>query len=475
MKTARTMLFERSKNLRETAGPKEIELSTLESRIQIIDERTQTLKRTISKRSDQRKKAFADYRKALGELSKIGAVSKEDEERALAKARAPLMEQKLQEIFSGAGREILRGMTDRALSQCLVEKEERINKRMLYGALESQASIIRNILETGKCLCGTSIGRTGMGRERIKALLHRLEARRDELKELGKEPIWTSDQVLEGVRMCLASPSFDRKRYLSSIKDLEHNQWTLRKSLKKDKSGRIDDLISNVREYERISVLLDRDKDELANLVHERKNSDRKFRKIENELVKLWGVEEGSKGFSDRMDIMDKSIDDLSSLMTRLMDNMREGIEKRANATMRKLDPKGKFGKIRIHQSSYRLGREMNNIGGMKILPMAYLSAGERELMALSVLSSIPGISEGILMLDSPFPYIDSTRRSRIIERLPKISKRVFISLPEGTLTDEEIAKMDEIWSRKGSSLRRYRLEFRKGGSVMIDMRGGRQ
>lgn len=474
MDEARSLLIERSRNLRETVGPKEKELKKLENELDLINENCIVKKDRISDLTNKRKNALGEYRKALSELSRMGAVTKEEEQRAMAKARAPVIMEKLQKMLSSADVEILRSMADRALSQCLKEKDERITKRMMYGALESQASIIRNIAETGKCLCGTSIGRTGMGRENIKALLIRLEARRDELEELGKESIWTSDQVLEGVRRCLALPRFDRGQYLDTIKDLEDMDRTLQSRGMEVDNDMINDLISNVREYERITVLVDREKDEMARLNEEKKAKETSIKNIQNEIVELWGIKEGSKGMADRLKLIICAIDDLNSTIKDMMNKMREGIEKRSNETMMKLDPKSKFGKIRIHPLTYRLGREIEKKEGMSTLPMAYLSAGERELMALSVLSSIPGISEGMLMLDSPFPYIDSSRRSRIIERLPLISKKVFISLPYGTLTDEEIEQARKIWSKRGSSLRQYSLEMRKGGSIMIE-RGGEQ
>ncbi|MGA1873550.1 MAG: AAA family ATPase [Thermoplasmatota archaeon] len=472
---AREGLFELSRELRKTTGPLETELSSLTTEATKLEERIGRTRGRIEELSVERKEHMRSYKKLLKDLSDRGSLSDSEREEAVSRARLPVIEEQVSNMLDGAGREVLRSLCERALASGLEEREERLRSRMMKGAIESQISIVRNISEKGKCLCGASIGRSGMGRKRISSLLSRLEERSNELSHNLTEPIWTSDQVLEGARRCLSSMGFSRKDYLERIEDLERASGTLMDTVRKGsrEKDRLDELVSRVREMERSSTLLEREKGDLRNLMTKLKELRARKRVVERELSRVWGVQGGETGYVERIEALDRTISRLERDSGERMGRMRMGIEKRANEILSRLDPGGRLGELRIHERTYRIGRIIGEGEKERVVPMAYLSAGERELAALSVLSSIPGISGGMLLLDSPFPYIDRERKERILEGLPDISDRVLISLPEGTLSNSEVERSRTIWEERGGRLGHYRLEMTDKGSIIRECGGG--
>ncbi|MGA1792886.1 MAG: AAA family ATPase [Thermoplasmatota archaeon] len=466
---AREALFELARERRKVVAPLESELRSLVSELSVIEKGQKDAKKRVETLSKDRNRARSAYQKRVAELSKGGLLPREEEEAASARARVPVLSERLSEMLGSAGRELLRKMAEDALAAGLREKNERTERKMMVGAFEAQISIVRNVLATGRCMCGTEVGKTGMGRERIKALLSRLEERKREISRDLADPIWTSDQVLEGVRRCLAAPGFSRKDYIDRIGELEEaNHAVIRKSYRvEDRQEVLEELVSLVREMERSATLLERERKDLRRFSDRRKELISGQRRTERKLAAAWGVEDGESGFRDRLEALDMTIEGLEEEIEKRMESMREEIENRSNSILSRLDQGGKLGGLRIHGTTYRIGRTFSDEGGERVLPMAYLSAGERELAALAVLSSIPGISGGILVLDSPFPYIDSGRRESIIEGLPEISRRVLISLPEGTMSRGELKRSKEAWDRKGLGFRHYRLKMGKNGSML--------
>ena len=104
---------------------------------------------------------------------------------------------------------------------------------------------------------------------------------------------------------------------------------------------------------------------------------------------------------------------------------------------------------------------------------MAYMSAGEREVMALSILTAFPILTGGSLILDSPFPHLDSSKRQKLLKHLPEISKRVYLSLPEGSLTPGEEKELLGRFASNNGKVKRYRLIRRDKGTTLEMMEGG--
>ncbi|MBN1539529.1 MAG: AAA family ATPase [Candidatus Thermoplasmatota archaeon] len=467
--SARKVLFERLSKLDEVSAPKERELASLQSRSADIDKSIEKVRSRILSIANEKKRAFTLYRRKLRELSGRGDINEAFGEVAAARARLPLINGAISHILGSAGRELLHDMAGKALDSCMKEREERTRRRMKVGAMDAQASIIRRILDNGKCMCGTPVGRTGTGRERIGTLLSRIEDRKAELSTGITEPIWSSDQVMEGVRRCLAGPRHTRGEFLERIEELEKNLRTLEKAVDVEKTlgSPMDELISVVRDMERNTTLLDMEKDGLKRLMKEKKGIASEKRKLEAELARRWGVKGRQIGFTERIDAIDKAVDSMESSSERIMESLRAQVEEKANIILSRLDAGSRLGMIRVHGTSYRIGRTFGEKDKVRVLPMAYLSAGERELAALSVLASIPGISGGMLLLDSPFPYMDSERRKRMIEGLPDISTRVLISLPEGGISREEMDRARSVWRSRGLAFRHYMLEMNSGGSIL--------
>ena len=87
--------------------------------------------------------------------------------------------------------------------------------------------------------------------------------------------------------------------------------------------------------------------------------------------------------------------------------------------------------------------------------------------MALSILTAFPIISGGDLILDSPFPHLDSKRKKKLLDHLPEMSERVYLSLPRGSLTGKEEKELIGAWKKKGKRVVHYHLIPGSKGTII--------
>jgi len=469
---AREYVARRLKEARNEASPLENERERIRSKLQVLKSRKEELKNDIRELERVKKASMREYRRALSELSGMVKERERDGDLALIAARMPLLEERITDILERAPAEVLRKPAGAALMRCLVEKEIRTRKRILFGAFGSQVSIVESILRTNRCLCGTSIGRTGAGRERLEALRARLGERTDEVSDWGRDTIWTADTNLESVRRYLSlSPigRSDLKRLLDELDEAVRALDDMASQATRTE-GELNELMASITKHERAVLSLGSARKELKTTIAKVRSSENMLEKLDRDLLKIWGSEKGTESITGTIKRLDLAMGQMKRSRDEALSRTREEIEKRANMTIGSIDPDPVLGDICIHPVTFRLGREKKGMGAKRVIPMAFLSAGEREILALSILSSLPVMAKGSLILDSPFPHLDQRRREKLLRSLPEIAERVYLSLPEGNLSEDEIGYLAGKWKDSGRGFRHYLLKPSPGGSVLRNM-----
>ncbi|MCK5773154.1 MAG: AAA family ATPase [Thermoplasmata archaeon] len=384
-----------------------------------------------------------DYRRSLDRLSRLAGLEEQVKSNAVKAARLNIVQEQLQESLSRAGSEILRSRAEKALENVIEEREERTRRRILYGSFESQASIVREIIRKRECICSTSIGTSGMGRERLEDLLEKLEASRDEVSDFGRELIWTSDTVLEQVRAILAAPSICRADMREYIRDHRACSEALRSisgsgtAVKRELEG----CISSIREYERTKARIRTLRDREGDLGRRAEGLGRELDGQRSRLIELMGSDMGRKGIREQVRFLDDATSQLDEVQVDQRASFLSELCRKAN-DISGPDEMGKYSAIVIDDETYEIGRELS--GGGRTVPLSSMSAGERELVSLSVLCAFPAMIQGGFMLDSPFAYMDGARRVRFLSSLGSLSKSVYISIADGVLTDEEFDLLED-------------------------------
>ena len=448
IRDARDRLYRRL----DVSGPKaeglEENIQRLKGRLDSVSEDMVNVEHELKALEGEMVRQGEDYRRSLDRLSRLAGLEGQFKSDAIKAARLNIVREHLQEGLSRAGSELLRSRAEKALENVINEREERTRRRILYGSFESQASIVREIIRKRECICSAPIGTSGMGRERLEDLLEKLEAGRDEVSDFGRELIWTSDTVLEQVRTILAAPSICRADMRGYIKEYRACREALRSisgsgtTVKRELEG----CISSIKGYEmtkaRIRALRDRE-GELGRRADELGGELDGGR---SRLIELMGSDMGRKGIRDQVRFLDLATSQLDGAQVDLRASFLSELCRKANEISGP-DEMGKYSAIVIDGESYEIGRELE---GGRTVPLSSMSAGERELVSLSVLCAFPAMIQGSFMLDSPFAFMDGERRVRFLSSLGSLSERVYLSIANGVLTDGELDMLEETCKGRG-------------------------
>ncbi len=449
IRDARDQLYRRLDVSGPEAADLEESIQRCKGRLDNVSEDMEKVKDELETLGSEMMEQGENYRQSLDRLSRLAGLEKEFRSNAVKAARLSLVREHLQESLSRAGSEVLRSQAERAVENIMNGREERTRRRILYGSFESQASIVREIIRSRRCICSSSIGTSGMGRERLEDLLGKLEARRDEVSDFGKELIWTSDTVLEQVRRILAAPSICRADMTGYIKDhracreasisISGTGTTVKKEL--------EGCISSIRGYERTKARIRSLRDREDDLRRRADNLGRELDGQRSGLIELMGTDMGRKGIRDQVGFLDNATSQLEKVQADLRSSFLSELCRKAN-DISGPDEMGKYSAIVIDGENYEIGRELR--GGSRTVPLSSMSAGERELVSLSVLCAFPAMIRGGFMLDSPFAYMDGARRVRFLSSLASLSDRVYLSIANGVLTDEEFDMLEEGCKGRG-------------------------
>ncbi len=449
IRDARDRLYRRLEINGPEAADLEENIQRSKGRLDAVSEDMEKVEAELEALGSEMMEQGESYRHSLDRLSRLAGLEEEFRGNAIKAARLSFVQEDLRESLSRAGSEVLRSRAERAVVNIIDKREERTRRRILYGSFESQASIVREIIRNRRCICSSSIGTSGMGRERLEDLLEKLEASRDEVSDFGKELIWTSDTVLEQVRTILAAPPIRRADMQGHIKDLRACGEASRSisgpgtTVKKE----LEACISSIRGYERTKARVRSLNDRRDDLGRRAEELGRELDEGRSSLIDLVGTDMGRKGIRDQVRYLDKASSRLQEVQVDLRSSFLSELCRKANDICGP-DEMGKYSSIVIDEDSYEIGRELQ--GGSRTVPLSSMSAGERELVSLSVLCAFPAMIRGSFMLDSPFAFMDGARRVRFLSSLGSFSERVYLSIANGVLTDGEFDLLEEGCKGRG-------------------------
>lgn len=424
------------------------------------------LREDISVLSRKKESSRRSYLELInGRLQDGKDPGKEEKRRTMAATRAGRLEERLSSAFDLSAVELLRSQATRALTRAMKRSREEDEKRMMSGAIDAQLHIIEQVLDRERCICGTPIGTSGMGKERLKHLKERLDERKEIECVWDPGSIWSSDQFLWQVRSLLSREGLEGEKMLEMLDDLSESRSAMITSAGKDVVDDRSEIINAVREMERTRILYQEKKRRAERLEEEQKDLESEMSDLQDRLLKVFGNRRGREGLAETAIILDGSIEWIEGEIRKRVDDLREDIEGRATGILKEITGRTDLG-ISIHPEKMRIGRIQKTDDGHRIVPITRLSAGEREAVALALVLALSEPLNTGLILDSPFMNMESGSIVRSVRHIIQRGGNVMITVPEATIPESSLEELEAV----GSGFRRFELARGEKGSVIKEV-----
>ncbi|MBO9997583.1 MAG: DNA sulfur modification protein DndD [Cyanobacteria bacterium SID2] len=397
--------------------------------------------------------------------------------------RAIVLEEKAIEIFRAEGGKIA-GEKNRLEAQLKAENDKVDQQRdrvreLMAGSLPLM--MVRSLLEKAR--------RQGNEERRIKTaqlLRESIEQRDTRLLE-QLELLEIPPMKVEKIRQFLAEETPDLDGHLERWLDLDDRQLdrlsaildgldaqvsqsrevreTLRKLKgKAERTERQIAIAAPPEDYNRLSDKMNRSKEErqrLENLVavekHKRYEAEEKLLKTRKELA-TYGEEHIDRGNADRIIQMSKQVQETLALFReRLTLRKLNKLEIEVTECFRYLLHKSNLvHRVTIEATDFSLS--LFDRSG-QFVPKHRLSAGEKQLLAISFLWGLARVSERLLpvAIDTPLGRLDSSHRQNLIERyFPAASEQVILLSTDTEIQEEEVKQLRDC----GAIAREYLLDY---------------
>ncbi|MEM2613009.1 MAG: AAA family ATPase [Nitrososphaerota archaeon] len=304
-------------------------------------------------------------------------------------------------------------------------------------------TFVKELLERGTCICGTNITTNNEAKQRLEELLKRV--RISEIYEDILELKFALVPVRERIENFMEKQNSLRKE----IHLLEQKKEEMKTQLQ-EISTRLAGV--NVEEIANLEITRTQLKREEESLIRELGVLDQK---IMNARMMLERLEKDlsdelkkSKKFEEinaRLNLADDVLNSLMSIRQKLINDIRNTIEKRTQEYfLRLIWKKETYDAVKIDEN---YGISVINKLGSECL--GTLSAGERQILALSFLAALREVSgfEAPIIIDTPLGRISKEHKEAIAELLPEFLKDAQVTL---FMTDEEYTpRVRQILLRK--------------------------
>jgi len=313
-------------------------------------------------------------------------------------------------------------------------------------------TFIRELLESGKCICGTDVSKQNDNRIMLENLLNKvilsqisgeLTELKYEVNELYKNTnnfITIQDKLRREINKYLK----EERRIKDELEDI---------SIKLKQYGDIDVTQLEIRRRE-----LKQKEDKLIGDISiansQINNAKNKIEQFGRELQKELTKDMKNLEIKDKLKISNDTLHLFYSVKNNLISNIRKNVEEKTKQYF--LDiiwKKGVYVDVKIAED-YTIS-VINNEGSQCL---GSLSAGERQVLALSFLAALRDISgfDAPVLIDTPLGRISKEPKENIAKLLPKFLEGVQVTM---LMTDEEYT--DTVRNRLLNNIAtEYELEF---------------
>jgi len=308
-----------------------------------------------------------------------------------------------------------------------------VEKRYKTGELppKIQEQYLNDLLKQGKCICGTDIASHGTPRENVERQLHAssFSEIEDQIREgkfeLGEIHKRTGDfpKIADEIGVNIVKNSETLKRKGDRLKEISE-------ILSKYDEEEIQRL-----ESDRLRLQSQKEKllEEIGLARGEVEGKKKEFASLENLHKNELRKSAKHAAVQSQVDLCQKAIASMDGIKTNIVDEIRKIIEAKTKQYFLSLIwKKGTFVDVKIDES-YTLS--VVHKGGWNAL--GTLSAGERQMLALSFMAALKEVSgfHFPVVIDTPLGRISREPKDNVAESLPKYLEGTQVTM---LMTDEE-------------------------------------
>jgi DNA sulfur modification protein DndD len=279
-----------------------------------------------------------------------------------------------------------------------------------------QDYFIRELLEEGECICGETIEEEH--EHELNELLEEVETGIDEDKNLeGKSEI----PHIQDVGTEKVSQLLDLRQQIRDVEEeideteTEINEITeeLKQYDTSDEDIDVDAIEDQLKDLEDREEKLE---DQKENIVKDIALKQDEVNKKDEELTEELKKKEKHQDLVKKLEFMEQSIDHVNDIQETVLTEIRSQAQEKIEEYFNQLIWKDEEYEI-VLEEDYTI-RVLDEFGMDKI---GSLSAGEKQVLALSFMSALTSISgfEAPIVIDTPLGRISSEPRNRIAENIP--------------------------------------------------------
>ena len=290
---------------------------------------------------------------------------------------------------------ILKDDLKKAVENINKKKDEIIKARIKQGMINAQQELLKSILDSGRCICGTPVSTSNYGKHEISLLLENLKDEEEKIGKITDFYVGSDDlsSALEKVKINI-SPLIikDEKEKIEFMLNKKQRVSKIDVVLKSINEKKIERKARELRIEDLKSELAD-----IKNMIEEKRE------KIETN--KKWKMLKKIRNAERLVSALDEIIDETKKLK-------KTEMEKKASSILRSVTNKPK---------EYRgVDVENRNIKNVK----TELSDGEKHILALSLLG---GIKKDMMIIDAPFTRLDPIHKRKLLKKIPSLAEQVIL------------------------------------------------
>lgn len=305
-----------------------------------------------------------------------------------------------------------------------------LNEKRNKGEIPSSISesLLRDIIEMGKCICGTEFSKNDSA---YKELNHRL---RQEIEKHNK------GKDLNDLFYELNITVSNIKSARSSIIDIEKKR-TITENLIDNTKRQLDDTDKRLgkvpdEDIAKLGLKVRELTDNLAENRHKTENTQLRIKEKEDRIQELNAKrdelakqQEVVRGLLLRDDLAQRAAEELERIFNKFAEDSRHDVEKLTREEFQRFIPSAHALSIGIDSEFHYDVKDQNGNPALQ-----QLSNGQKQALSLAYITSISRVSEKNppLVIDMPFGRLDKDVQDNIASRLPELASQVILlMLPE--------------------------------------------
>lgn len=351
----------------------------------------------------------------------------------------------------------------------IIKAKKKIEEREEAGQIppDYKKEFLERLLEQGNCICGEDISQDAKEKKyrmEIESLLRKC----DDITDITKELI-TENVTMRSLLGELGDFKKKHSEYINEFKELEEKRKTKSERLlivEEEKKGldieQINTWEYKLNEYRKI-------KDDLIKEIAKKENRIEDAEKKANSLEKTLDEELKKKGKGEdaqkRIAFCDDCLKAAENIKQNIMDDLRSEIEERTRKhfldliwkkeTYKDIKIDGDYNISVIHQSGFE--------------GLGTLSAGERQVLALSFMAALNSVSgfNVPIVIDTPLARLGREPKKNIAKNLPNYleGKQVTLLVTEEEYTSEV---RDNLLDHVGKEYRIIFEQKEKGSEAKV-------